>query len=51
MSCARRGAGSRHVVDLARGLYAAYVATVVESFIIDIDHWRHYSCSSACCGG
>jgi O-Antigen ligase len=23
-------------------VYAAYVATVVESFIIDIDHWRHY---------
>jgi hypothetical protein len=23
-------------------IYAAYVGTIAESAIIDIDHWRHY---------
>jgi hypothetical protein len=25
-----------------QAVYVAYVGTIVESVIIDIDHWRHY---------
>jgi hypothetical protein len=27
---------------LYHAIYAAYVGTIAESAIIDIDHWRHY---------